>query len=384
VTDGRDEALALDAANPLAPWRERFVVPDPDLAYLDGNSLGMPPAATVEAVLAVMTGDWATGLIGSWDHWVDLPFEVGDLLAPLIGAGPGEVVVHDSVTVDLYQLLHAALRLRPDRRVIAVDPGDFPTDRYVVDGVARATGCEVRAGVDDLRDVAVAVRSLVDYRTAEVVDLHAATAAAHDAGALVIWDLSHAAGVLEVDLRGAGVQLAVGCTYKFLNGGPGAPGFSYVAGDLVGDVEQPIWGWFGQADQFEMGPVYRPRDDIGRLLLGTPGILGLVAARAGIELVAEAGVPALQAGARALTGYALEVCDRHGLASPTPADPARRGGHVSVRHPDARTLVRRLAAEHRVVADFRAPDLVRLGCSPLTTRFVDVHAAVTALAALTS
>ena len=381
--DGPDaEAVTLDAADPLAGWRDEFLIPDPQVAYLDGNSLGMTPRRTIERVEALMRDEWAGGLIGSWDHWVDLPQRVGDVLAGIIGAGPGEVVVHDSVTINLYQLVHAALALRPDRRVIAIAAGEFPTDRYVVDSIARSTGYEVRDGFERLDDVAVAVRSLVDYRTAEVEDLVGETARAHAAGALLIWDLSHAAGLLDVDLGGAGAQLAVGCTYKYLNGGPGSPGFSYVAADLIEQIDQPIWGWFSQVDQFAMGPDYVPRPDIGRLLVGTPGIIGLTAARSGIELSAEAGIAAIAAKARAITTYGLSRCEELGLESPSPTDPARRGGHISVRHPDAASITRVLAADHGVVADFREPDLIRLGCSPLTTRFIDVDNGTRAIARL--
>jgi kynureninase len=379
-----EEAVALDAADPLAVWRDEFLIPDPHIAYLDGNSLGMTPRRTIERVEALMRDEWAGALIGSWDHWIDLPQRVGDTLAGIIGAAPGEVVVHDSVTINLYQLVHAGLALRPDRRVIAVAAGEFPTDRYVVDSIARSAGCEVRNGFERLDDVAVAVRSLVDYRTAEIADLAGETARAHAAGALLIWDLSHAAGVLDVDLAGAGAQLAVGCTYKYLNGGPGSPGFSYVAADLIGQIDQPIWGWFSQVDQFAMGPHYVPRPDIARLLVGTPGIIGLTAARSGIELSAEAGIAVIAAKARAITTYGLSRCDELGLDSPSPTDPTRRGGHFSVRHPDAASITRALAADHSVVADFREPDLIRLGCSPLTTRFVDVDAGTRAIARLIS
>jgi kynureninase len=378
----RKQAEALDASDVLAPWREEFVTHDDSLRYLDGNSLGMMPRRTLAEVQRVMEEEWATGLIRSWDDWVDLPMRVGDELAPLLGASPGEVVVHDSTTVNLYQLVHAARALQPERRVLAVDPSEFPTDRYVVDGIAAATGCEVRAGFDRLDDVAVVVRSLVDYRTAEVADLAGETARARAAGALTIWDLSHAAGVLQLDLHAAGVQLAVGCTYKFLNGGPGAPAFSFVAPELLGAVRQPIWGWFGAQDLFAMGPQYEPRDDIGRLLLGTPGILGLVAARVGIGVTVEAGIGAIHAKARRLTGIGLMACDDHRLVSPTPREPHRRGGHVSVQLPDAKAVVAALR-ERGILADFREPDLVRLGCSPLTTRFVDVADAVSAIAEIT-
>lgn len=377
--------------DPLAGYRDRFVESPGLVAYLDGNSLGRPPKRTIARIEAVLHVEWGDSLIRSWNptdptpgrgRWLELPQRVGDLLAPLIGAGPGEVVVHDSTTVNIYQLVVGALALRPDRTVIAIDEHDFPTDRYVVDGVAAASGHTVRHGFDRLDDVAVVVRSVVDYRTAEVVDVAAETARAHEAGALVIWDLSHTAGVLAIDLHAIGAQLAVGCTYKFLNGGPGSPAFSYVARELQGVLPQPIWGWFSQQDQFAMGPVYTPRDDIGRMLLGTPTILSLAGAEAGISLSAEAGIDRIQAKARALTGLALELCDQLGLSSSTPRDPQRRGGHVNVVHPDARVITQRLCDELGVLGDFREPDVVRLGMSPLTTSFVDVFDGVTAVRSL--
>lgn len=377
----RNDARARDVADPLAKWRDEFDIHDERLVYLDGNSLGMMPWRTVNRLHRVLRHEWAKGLIRSWDHWIDLPRQVGDRLAPLIGAAPGEVVVHDSTTINLYQLVDAACALRPDRRVIAVDPGDFPTDRYVVAGIAGARGLTVRAGFDRLDDVAVTVRSVVDYRTAEVADVVGETARATAAGALVLWDLSHAAGVLDVDLGAAGAKLAVGCTYKYLNGGPGSPAFSYVAADLQAELTQPIWGWFAQTDQFDMGPAFVPQPDIRRLLLGTPAILALAAADEGIALTAEAGIAAIAAKARALTGFALEMCDALGLQSPTPRNPSRRGGHVAVCHPEAARLVGDLA-EHGVITDFRQPDIVRIGCSPLTTRFVDVFDGLTCLHSL--
>ena len=377
-----EQAAELGAADPLARWRDEFHIVDPDLSYLDGNSLGMPPRRTLERIDAVMREQWGGDLIRSWDHWVDLPRQVGDLLAPLIGARPGEVVVHDSTTVNLYQLVRTALRLRPDRSVIAVDPGDFPTDRYVADAIARADGLEVRAGFDDLADVAVVVRSMIDYRTAEITDVAAETRRASEAGALVVWDLSHAAGLHPVGLREAGAELAVGCTYKFLNGGPGSPAFSYVADELIDLVDEPFHGWFARADQFAMGPDFEPRDDIGRLLVGTPGILGLVGAQCGIEVTAEAGIDAIRAKSIELGRFGLECCDALGLTTSTPVDDERRGGHLCVHHPDARTVTTRLADEHHVLADFREPDVIRLGCSPLTTRFTDVARATMSIAHL--
>ncbi len=369
----------LDAADPLAHWRDEFHIVDRDLAYLDGNSLGMPPKRTLERIDAVMRDDWATGLISSWEHWVDLPQRVGAQLAPVIGARPGEVALHDSTTINLYQLIRVALRLRPDRTTIAVDDGDFPTDRYVVDSIASADGREVQRGFDDLDDVAVVVRSMIDYRSAEVVDIAAETARASASGAVVVWDLSHAAGLHPIGLNDAGAQLAVGCTYKFLNGGPGAPAFTYVAEELIGRIDEPFHGWFAQTNMFEMGPTFRARPDIGRVLAGTPGILGLVAAQAGIEVTAEAGIAAVRTKSIELGKFALDCCDALGLASTTPRDGERRGGHVCVNHPDAKRIVQQLADERNVLADFREPDVIRLGLSPLTTRFRDIARAATAI-----
>jgi kynureninase len=341
----------------------------------------MMPRRTGERIERLLHDEWARGLIGPWDDWLDMPQRVGDRLAPLIGAQPGEVVVHDSTTINLYQLIDAACALRPDRRVIAIAADDFPTDRYVVAGIAAARGMQVRSERDDLDDVAVVVRSLVDYRTAELADVVAETARADAAGAIALWDLSHAVGAIEIDLGAAGVQLAVGCTYKYLNGGPGSPAFSFVAADLQSTLPQPIWGWFAQTDQFEMGPTFSPQPDIRRLLLGTPSILALVAADAGISVTVDAGITAIATKARALTDFALQLCDALGFVTPTPRDGKQRGAHVAIRHPDARRAVDSLAAEG-VITDFREPDIVRVGCSPLTTRFVDVFDGLTRLRGL--
>jgi kynureninase len=379
----RSVAEALDHDDPLAHWRDEFVVSDPGRVYLDGNSLGMTPRRTLEALRRVVEDQWAGDLIESWwrHDWLDLPLRVGDELAPVIGAAPGEVAVHDSTTIGLFQLVNVALDLVPGRRVVAVSPAEFPTDRYVVEGIARLRGLEVRPDPDDLDGVDVVVRSLVDYRTAERVDLAAQTRRAARAGATVVWDLSHAAGVMAVDLGGAGAELAVGCTYKFLNGGPGSPAFTFVASALHDRVVQPVWGWFGQTDQFAMERPFEPRPGIGRLLNGTPAVLALTAAREGIALTAEAGIRAIEAKSRKLTALGLDLADELGLDTITPRDPARRGGHVAVRHPDSVRLHGRLA-DTGVIVDRRDPDVLRLGLSPLTTRFVDVHDALTTLARL--
>ncbi len=393
VPDAAADPGALDAADPLAPFRGRFVVPDPDLVYLDGNSLGRPPLRAIERLARVATQEWAGELIRGWDHWLDAPRRVGDLLGTgLLGARPDEVAICDSTTVDFYRLASAALDARPGRRVVVTDRANFPTDRYVLEGLARDRDREIAwleadpidgPSVDDVAavldarpgDVALVTLSHVNYRSAAIADLAAITALAHDAGALVLWDLSHSAGSVPVGLAEHGVDLAVGCTYKYLNGGPGAPAYLYVRSDLQAELRNPIQGWFAQADQFEMGQGFRPMAGIGGWLTGTPGVLGLAAAEEGIRVSVEAGIDAIRAKGVALTEYAIALHDAwlaplgFELGSPRAAD--RRGSHVSVRRADARDLTRRLMAA-RVVPDFRAPNSIRLGLSPLTTSFADV------------
>lgn len=381
----RADAIALDAADPLARWRDEFVIPDPDLVYLDGNSLGRTPKRTVEALHRVLD-EWSSDLISSWwqHDWLNLALDVGDELAPLVGAARGEVAVHESTTVGIFQQVNVALDLVGDvgrRHVVAVAAGEFPTDRYVAEGIARLRDVDVRVGLDDLDGVDVVLRSLVDYRTAELADLAGETERARRAGAVTVWDLSHAAGVLELDLAGASVDLAVGCTYKFLNGGPGAPAFVFVASRLHERITQPIWGWFAQSDQFAMERPFDPRPGVGRMLNGTPPVLGLTAAREGIRLSGEAGIGAIASKARSLTGFGIDLADQLGLDTVTPRDPTRRGGHVAVRRADARELHEALTAR-LVIIDRRDPDILRFGMSPLTTRYVDVFDAFAILADL--
>lgn len=379
----RTDAERLDRDDPLAGWREEFEIPDPDLIYLDGNSLGRTPKRTLHALRTVLEQEWAADLITSWwdNGWLELPLTVGNQLAPLIGAKPGEVAVHDSTTVCLFQLVNVAIDLTGGG-VVAVAQSEFPTDRYVIEGIARLRpDITVRHGLDELSGVDVIVRSHVDYRTAEIAPLADETARARQAGAMTVWDLSHAAGVVEVDVNGAGVELAAGCTYKFLNGGPGSPAFTYVRSSIIDSVSQPIWGWFGQRDQFQMDHAFDARPGIGRLLNGTPGILGLVAARAGIEVSAEAGIDAIAAKARTLGSFAVDGAAELGLACSTARPPVSSGGHVSIVHPDATDLQQRLA-ERGVIVDKRDPDVLRFGLSPLTTRFVDVHDGLATLAGM--
>jgi kynureninase len=383
-----DHARALDAADPLAGFRSRFAIPDPSIVYLDGNSLGRPPIAAMEAV-ASAGRTWSEALIRGWtdEAWLDFPLRVGDRLATgVLGAAAGEVAVTDSTTVNLYRLAVAAIEARRPRRVVVIERSEFPTDRYVVEGLARERDLEIRwidgDPVEGLStgevasaldgDVALVILSAVNYRSAAVVDIAAVTSAARDAGALVIWDLSHAAGSIPAELGANRVDLAVGCTYKYLNGGPGAPAYLYVRRELQDELRPPIRGWFAQRDQFEMGPRFERRSGIGGWLVGTPGILGLAAVEASIELTAQAGIDRIRAKGVALTEYAIELFDSWlaplGFTLGSPRDPARRGSHVSVRHPDAGALTTRLI-DRNVIPDFRAPDSIRLGLSPLTTSF---------------
>jgi kynureninase len=384
----REAAEALDTDDPLAGFRARFT--GDELLYLDGNSLGRLPVETPAAVARVVEQEWGRGLVGSWSSWIEMASRIGDALAAgVLGARPGEVLIADSTSVNLYKLLIAAADARPDRDVLVCTADDFPTDRYIVDGVARARGLTVRqvaADIDEGLDpeslaaalderVAVVVLSAVAYRSGALADLPAITRQVHDAGALVLWDLSHAAGAVPVELAAAGADLAVGCTYKYLNGGPGAPAFLYVRGDLQERLRQPIWGWFGQRDQFAMGPHYDPVPGIERFAVGTPPVLGMAAVEVGVRLTAEAGIDRLAAKGRAMTELMVALADEwlapHGVALASPRDADRRGAHVTLAHPQAWQVTQALI-DRGVVPDYRTPDRVRLGPAPMYTRFVDV------------
>jgi kynureninase len=388
----RAEAAALDDADELRAFHDRFVVADDGLIYLDGNSLGRLPRDTAARVAGVIESQWGERLIRAWSEgWMELPRALGDRLgAELLGAAPGQVVVADSTTVCFYKLAHAALDARPGRREIITDVDNFPTDRYVLEGLAQERDLTIRwieadphAGPDPgqvaslLSDqTALVTFSHVNYRSAFILDAPAITAMAHDAGALALWDLSHSAGAIPVTLDDDGIDLAVGCTYKYLNGGPGAPAFLYVRDELQDELRQPIWGWLGRRDPFEMAPGYVPGEGIGAMLSGTPPVLALTAVAAGLDLVVEAGIDAIRAKSTALTEYAIALIDEWlaplGCSVGSPREAARRGSHVALVHPDARTLTQRLIADG-VIPDFRTPDVIRLGLSPLTTRFTDVY-----------
>jgi kynureninase len=390
-----DRAAGLDAADPLATYRDEFVLPDGVLAYLDGNSLGRPLRATLDRLPTFVGQEWGERLIRSWDEqWMDRPTVLGDAIArATLGAAPGQTVVADSTTVLLYKLLRAAVALAPERSEIVADTENFPTDRYLVDSVAAECGLTVRwvspdpaLGVTaaDLEPVlsertAVVLVSQVAYKSAYLADLPGLTALAHAHGALVLWDLCHSAGSVDFSLDEAEVDLAVGCSYKYLNGGPGAPAFGYVATRHQDALTQPITGWMGHATPFEMGPAYTPASGIRRLISGTPPILGMLPVEDMVALVERAGMPAVRAKSVALTAYAVELADELlgplGVTLASPRDPARRGGHVTFEHPAMATVVARLW-ELGVVPDFRRPNGLRAGLSPLSTSFAEVAVAL--------
>jgi kynureninase len=399
MTLDRREAEGLDGRDPLAGFRDRFVFTGPERIYADGNSLGRPPLETVERMQAAAR-DWGARLVRGWNDWIELPIRVGERIGQVIGAKPGETLACDSTTVNLYKLAWAGLDLSPDRGVMLVDEHDFPTDRYVLEGIAASRGLELRRMVSDpvsgpsaddithadAGDVALVVLSHVSYRSGALADLAAITEAAHDAGARVLWDLSHSAGAVPVALAESGADLAVGCTYKYLNAGPGAPAFLFVRTELQERMRSPVWGWFGQRDQFSMGPRYEPAPGIERFLAGTPPVAGLAAVEAGVELILEAGVQRAYDKARALTELLVALHDERlaplGVRLNTPRDPSRRGAHVSLGHDEGWRLCCALIERAEVIPDFRPPDTIRLGFAPLYSRFVDVWDAVDRLARL--
>jgi kynureninase len=387
----RQFAETLDARDPIGPFRARFHIPDERLVYFDGNSLGRLPLTTRDRLRDAVDREWGGELIRGWDTWIDLAVQAGDVIAEgVLGVERGEVVVSDSSSVNLFKLASAALDARPGRTVIVTDDDNFPTDRYVLEGLAQARGLRIRIvhtdvdeGIDPARvaaalddDVALVCLSHVAYRSGAIADMVAITTAAHRVGALTLWDLCHSAGSVPVPLRESGADLAVGCTYKYLNAGPGAPAFLYVRRDLQATLRQPIWGWFGQRDQFAMGAGYDPVESIGRFQVGTPPVLGGYAVLEGARITAEAGVPRLYDKSAELTSYTIRLGE--GLRLASPADPARRGSHVTFHHPHAWQICQALKAQ-QVIPDFRTPQRLRIGLAPLYTRFVDVWEGMTRL-----
>jgi kynureninase len=392
------DAAELDAADPLAAYRDRFVGTDTPLVYFDGNSLGRPLRVTGPRLAEFVEQEWGGRLIRGWDErWFELPRTLGDRLGGVaLGAGAGQVAVGDSTTVLLYKLMRAAVAARPGRTEIVLDRDQFPTDRYVADGVAREVGLTLRwievdtsAGVtaEQLADVvgpatALVVLNHVAYRSAWLADAAALTRVAHDAGALVLVDLCHSAGVVPVELDAWAVDLAVGCTYKYLNGGPGAPAFLYVAERHQAELTQPIQGWMGADDPFLMGPCYVPATGIRRFLSGTPAVVGMLALEQMVDLLAEAGVDRVRAKSVALTEHAIDLATELlaplGVVIASPLDPDRRGGHVTLNHPLMREATASLWRRD-VIPDYRDPHGLRIGLSPLSTSFAEVSAGLEAV-----
>jgi kynureninase len=382
----RADLVALDEADELARFREQFVLPD-DVIYLDGNSLGPVPRALPARIAQVVEREWGQTLIRSWtEHgWLKAPLSVGEKIGRLIGAAPGSTVLADATSVNLFKLLSAALELRPERGVILTEHGNFPTDLYIAHGLVEllGRGHEVRAVADPVAalgpEVAVLMLTHVNYRTGALHDMAALSRAAHEVGALALWDLSHSVGAVPLRVADDGVDLAVGCGYKYLNGGPGAPAFLTVAPHLQSGFHSPLTGWLGHAAPFDFAADYRPAPGIARAIVGTPPILSLTALEVGVDLMSEAPMAAIRAKSLRLADIFMtlmeEHCARHGFRLLTPREPERRGSQVAFAHPDGAAIMRALI-DHGVIGDFRAPDVLRFGLAPLYIRYVDLWDAV--------
>ncbi len=392
-------AAELDAADPLRRFRAHFAgAEDGVLAYLDGNSLGRPVIGTAARLGELVEGAWGRGLIRSWDEaWMDEPVVLGDRLGEVVlGAGPGQTVVGDSTSVLLYKLIRAAVDPDDGRDEVIVDRANFPTDRYLLQGIAAERGLTLRwldvgphgevepDAIDALLSerTSLVVLSHVAYRSGFLADAEAITILTRRAGAMILWDLSHSVGSVPLRLDDWGVDLAVGCTYKYLNGGPGAPAFAYVRTGLQDRLEQPLWGWMGAADPFAMGPDYRPASGIRRFLTGTPAITAMQPMRLMLDLIADAGMAAVRAKSVLLTERAVALSDAllssSGVTLASPRDPERRGSHVTIEHPRFRQVCAELW-RRGVIPDFRAPDGIRIGLSPLSTSFAELDLGIDAI-----
>jgi kynureninase len=394
----RDQALDLDAHDPLRSFRSRFVIQDPDLIYLDGNSLGRLPKGVAERMERAVHSDWGADLIQSWNNgWWEAPQRIGGLLGPLVGAAPGQVIVSDQTSLNLFKLATAALRLRPGRPRIVTDSLNFPSDLYILQGIVDLLGGKheiVRIGsrdgdvTPDLQALEAAIDgstalvtlSQVTFKSGYLYDMPNITRRAHEAGALVLWDLSHSAGAVPIALDECGADFAIGCTYKYLNGGPGSPAFLYVNRQLQSQAVSPIWGWWGEAQPFAFELDYRPAPGAQRFLTGTAPVLSATALEAALGPVLEAGIERIREKSIALTEYAISLFGARlaglGFAMGSPRESARRGSHISLRHPEGYRINRALIEEMNVIPDFREPDNLRLGFSPLYVAFLDVWTAI--------
>ncbi|AUZ34192.1 kynureninase [Arthrobacter sp. PGP41] len=390
----QQRAAELDREDPLGHYREHFIGTDTAVSYLDGNSLGRPLKRTAEDIADFIREDWGGRLIRGWDErWLGLPQSIGDQLGrAVLGAAPGQTIIADSTTVVLYKLIRAALAAvtDPDRNELVLDTENFPTDRYLVEGIALEEGLTLRwiqadpaAGVtvEQVREAtgprtAVVLLSQVAYRSGHLADLPAITSAVHDAGALVVWDLCHSAGSVEIALDSAGADFAAGCTYKYLNGGPGSPAFAYVNQRHLASLNQPIWGWMGRKDAFEMAAGYEPAAGIRGFLSGTPAIFGMLAMQGTLDVIEEASMAAIRAKSEKLTAFAVEVFDAWlaplGAELASPRNPAERGSHITIDHPDFAKATVQALWDRDVIPDFRAPRGIRVGLSPLSTSFQEI------------
>ncbi len=394
------EAKELDQHDPLASYRSEFAIDDPSLIYLDGNSLGRLPLRTRARVSQVVEHEWGSRLIRGWgEGWFSAPQRIGAKIAQLIGAQPDEVIVADSTSVNFFKLVMAALGARPDRPAVVTDDLNFPSDLYLLQGALQLAGVGRRlVRVPSPDGIHVPMQSLAEaltpatalltlthttFKSGYVYDMPAVTELAHQAGALMLWDLSHSVGAMPLDLNAAGVDLAVGCTYKYLNGGPGAPAFLFVRRELQAELLNPMWGWFGQQGQFDFGLDYRPGPGLQRFLVGTPPMLSTAAIEPAVELVLEAGLDRLRAKSVQQTEYLIalweELLAPLGVALNSPRDSARRGSHVSLGHPEGLRIDRALIEDMAVIPDFRYPDNIRLGIAPLYTSYVDIYEGLTRL-----
>ncbi|MDA0820094.1 MAG: kynureninase [Proteobacteria bacterium] len=387
-----DRARDLDGVDPLDGFRDRFTLPN-GVIYLDGNSLGALPKGVVGRVHQVVTGEWGEGLIRSWNAsdlgagWINLPQRIGAKIAPMIGARASEVIVADSVSVNLFKLISAALKLRPGRKVILSEPGNFPTDLYMIQGLQEQGLAEQRLAareqiadsLDD--DVALLLLTHVHYKSGAIHDMAELTNAAHEAGALVLWDLSHTGGAMPIYLNDVGADFAVGCGYKYLCGGPGAPAYAFVAGRHLEALSQPLSGWMGHVRPFAFDDAYIPAPGVDRLLCGTPQVLSMSALEVGVDLIAEIGVDRLYAKSQALSEFFLECLSERDIALElaSPSDSCRRGSQLSFRHENAYAICQALIARG-VIGDFRDPDILRLGFAPAYLRFEDMAKAARRLA----
>lgn len=398
-TDAR-YARELDAADELARFRAEFVIDDPTLIYLDGNSLGRLPRRSIARLREVVEQEWGGRLIRGWNEgWIEAPRRVGAKLARLLGASADEVVVTDSTSVNLFKLVMAALAARPGRRTVVTDDLNFPSDLYILQGAVRLAGAghrlEIVRSPDGLTASTEALAAAIGagaalvalchvaFKSSFLYDLGAVTALAHRAGALMLWDVSHSVGAMPLALGEAGVDLAVGCTYKYLNGGPGAPAFLYVRRDLQEGLLSPIWGWLGHEGPFDFALEYAPAPGIGRFLAGTPPVLSLAAIEPGVDLLQEAGLDRLRAKSVRQTEYLIGLWEALlaplGFTLNSPRQASRRGSHVALGHPEGWRINRALTEDMHVLGDFREPDNIRLGVAPLYTSCAEIHEAVTRL-----